>query len=325
MRKGLISLVLAVVAVAGVYFGFDKATVLKVLHSTGFTEAAQMVEAASKMLPVQETEARNRHKGKENTDFSTPSQNGTTAAGDVSYPDVDPQHPGNRVNDSFQHVKKILLSQVYYDHAETLYCGYPFNSKTKEIDLPRGFSAPVHQERSARVEWEHVVPAEHFGQSFKEWKQGSGRCINKNGTHYKGRRCADEVSFEYRLMQADMYNLFPAVGSVNAVRSNYPYAILDRTPATFGTCEMKVADGSAEPPERARGRIARAMLYMAATYPTHYAMNDRTRKMINSWNERYPATEWECIRAARIERIQKNPNPFVIDACRRAGLPYREQ
>ena len=49
MRKGLISLVLAVVAVAGVYFGFDKATVLKVLHSTGFTEAAQMVEAASKM------------------------------------------------------------------------------------------------------------------------------------------------------------------------------------------------------------------------------------------------------------------------------------
>lgn len=38
------------------------------------------------------------------------------------------------------------------------------------------------------------------------------------------------MSAEYRLMQADMYNLFPAVGAVNAIRSNYNYELLPACP-----------------------------------------------------------------------------------------------
>lgn len=235
---------------------------------------------------------------------------------------ADAPNPGNRVNDDFQTVKKILLRDVYFDHATTLYCGYPFDRKTKEVQLPSGFSTPAHKERANRIEWEHVVPAEHFGQSFKEWREGSNHCLDKGGHYYKGRRCANDASEEYRYMQADMYNLFPAVGAVNAIRSNYQYRILDFVPNTFGTCEMKIQDKYAEPPERARGRIARTMLYMAATYPDHYRLSDRNQRMADAWNAQYPVDAWECVRAARIEAIQKNQNPFVVEACKKAGLPY---
>lgn len=231
-------------------------------------------------------------------------------------------NPGNTRNEDFQSTKKILLRQVYFDHPQTLYCGFTFDRRTKEVDLPSGFRAPAHQERANRIEWEHVVPAEHFGQAFPEWRDGSGRCINEKGHFYKGRRCADRLSREYRLMQSDMYNLFPAVGAVNAMRSNYPYRMLDGVPSTFGVCEMKVTDRWAEPPERARGRISRAMLYMDAVYHKRYHLSDRQRRLAESWNAQYPVDAWECIRAARIEKLQGNPNPFVKDACLKEGLPY---
>ena len=75
------------------------------------------------------------------------------------------------------------------------------------------------------------MPAENFGRAFKEWREGDGRCTNEKGHFYKGRRCAEKMSAEYRLMQADMYNLFPAVGAVNAIRSNYNYELLPGVPA----------------------------------------------------------------------------------------------
>ena len=152
---------------------------------------------------------------------------------------------GNTTNEDFRDSKKMLERKVYFDHRVTLYCGYAFD-KQKNVSLPAGFVAPQHKERAGRVEWEHVVPAENFGRAFKEWREGDGRCTNEKGHFYKGRRCAEKMSAEYRLMQADMYNLFPAVGAVNAIRSNYNYELLPGVPNTFGTCEMKI-DGRALP------------------------------------------------------------------------------
>lgn len=228
---------------------------------------------------------------------------------------------GNTVNEDFRKTKKLLEKKVYNDHRVTLYCGYPFD-KQKNVKLAQGFTTPAHQQRAGRVEWEHVVPAENFGRAFTAWREGDGRCVNKKGHAYKGRKCATLVSKEYRLMQSDMYNLFPAVGAVNAVRLNYRYEMLPNVPNTFGTCEMKIADRRAEPPARSRGEIARAMLYMDKTYSPIYKLNNRQRKMVEGWNNNHPVTQWECTRAARIAKIQHNENPFVVEACRKAGLKY---
>lgn len=226
---------------------------------------------------------------------------------------------GNTTNDDFREAKKMLEKKVYFDHRVTLYCGYSFDKK-KNIDLPSTFFTEKHKARANRVEWEHVVPAENFGRSFEYWREGSGRCVDKKGHFFKGRRCAEELSEEYRLMQADMYNLYPAVGAVNAVRSNFTYEMLPGVENTFGSCEMKIKDRHAEPPERARGQIARSMLYMADTYGNRYRLGKKQRRLAEAWNNAYPVDEWECIRAARIAKLQGNVNEVVNEACRRAGL-----
>ena len=174
------------------------------------------------------------------------------------------QAGGNEWNDSFPKAKKTLERQVYHDHRVTLYCGAAFDEK-KNVALPEGFRAPKHEKRAGKVEWEHVVPAENFGQAFPEWREGDAQCVDTKGKAFKGRKCAEKVNREYRLMQADLYNLYPAIGAVNALRQNYNFQMLPGEEPDFGSCEMKIADRRAEPPVRARGQIARTYKYIAAS------------------------------------------------------------
>ncbi len=77
----------------------------------------------------------------------------------------------NETNQSFNKAKKQLETKVYQNNRITLYCSASFDSK-KNIKLPRGFHTDKHVKRSKRVEWEHVVPAENFGRTFVEWREG---------------------------------------------------------------------------------------------------------------------------------------------------------
>lgn len=226
---------------------------------------------------------------------------------------------GNETIDNFSQAKKILERKVFFDHRVTLYCEAPYD-KRKNIDLPAGFSTPSHEKRAHRVEWEHVVPAENFGRFFTEWREGAPGCVNKNGKPFKGRKCAEKENATFRHMEADLYNLYPSIGAVNALRSNLRYGMLPSAKPTFGTCAMKIADGRAEPPAAARGEISRSVLYMADAYAPYYKLSRQDRQLMEAWNKTYPATKWECTRIARIERLQGNPNKFAQEACKKAGF-----
>ena len=104
-----------------------------------------------------------------------------------------------------------------------------------------------YSKRATRIEWEHVAPAQSFGQSFKEWREGDPKCVDKHGKPFKGRNCAEKVNMEYRHMQADMYNLVPAIGQINALRLNYSYAMIPGEKRQFGPCDMEIEDKKAEP------------------------------------------------------------------------------
>jgi deoxyribonuclease-1 len=114
-------------------------------------------------------------------------------------------------------------------------------------------------------------------------------------------------------MQADMHNLFPAIGAVNALRSNYSFTMLPGEEVDFGSCAMKIESRKAEPPEEARGRIARTYLYMDSTYP-QFKMSKKTRQLMDAWHKMYPVSAWECQRARRIEQAQSNKNK-MLDEC----------
>lgn len=223
---------------------------------------------------------------------------------------------GNETNDSFNQSKKYLR-EIYTDHRETIYCGAKFNADNSVI-LPVGFKTPKHEKRSKRIEWEHVVPAENFGKTFSEWRNGHPDCIDSKGKSFKGRNCAEKINHEYRLMQADMHNLFPAIGAVNAMRSNYNFTELQAdTPNTFGSCAMKIEGKKVEPPLAARGVIARTYFYMEQEYP-RFKISKQMKQLLTIWDKQHPVTKWECTRAKRIEKQQGNPNKIVNERCKLA-------
>jgi deoxyribonuclease-1 len=220
---------------------------------------------------------------------------------------------GNESIESFSKAKKLLQKKVYHDHRETIYCGAEFDVKKNAIP-PAGFTAAKHKKRAKRIEWEHVVPAENFGRTFSEWRDGHPKCVNKKGVSFKGRGCASKINKEYRLMQSDMYNLFPAIGAVNAMRSNYNFVAQVNTKSGFGSCNMKIDNRKAEPPVEARGRIARTYLYMDATYK-RYNMSKSQKQLMNAWDRMHPVSAWECNRAKRIEKIQSSENLIMNKRC----------
>ncbi len=220
---------------------------------------------------------------------------------------------GNTTIDSFSKAKKLLMNNVYYDHRETLYCGAKYDAN-KHISLPAGFETNKYVKRSKRVEWEHVTNAESFGRTFTEWRDGHAQCFDRKGKAFKGRNCASKVNMEYRYMQADMYNLFPSVGAVNAMRSNYNFGMLPDAVSDFGSCQMKIDNRKAEPPAEARGRIARAHLYMDSAYE-RFKMSKSQRQLMQAWDKQYPVSPWECERARRIEKLQGNKNEIMAARC----------
>ena len=217
---------------------------------------------------------------------------------------------GNSTNQSFNKAKKLLLNKVYYDNRTTLYCGCTFTSK-KKIAQRNGYVPLKDNKRANRLEWEHVVPAHAFGQSFKEWRQGHPKCTKRKGKPFKGRKCAEKMNKKFRYMQADMYNLYPAVGEINGLRSNYSFSMIPGEPRRFGSCDMEIENRKAEPPKHIRGDIARTYFYMNWAYPGHGIISKKNKKLFDAWDKADPIDAWERERAKRIRKIQWNENPFI--------------
>src|SRR4051794_1954500 len=85
---------------------------------------------------------------------------------------------GNQRIADFREAKKLAL-QIHKGHQTSIYC--PCTYSGKSIDI-RSCGYIVHSDpkRAARLEWEHIVPAEAFGQAFKEWHEGAPQCVKKS-------------------------------------------------------------------------------------------------------------------------------------------------
>ncbi len=208
--------------------------------------------------------------------------------------------------DSFNAAKKVLPS-IYrqLDHPSTIYCGCPVSIERNRfvLDLKTcGYQVRKQAKRAARVEIEHVMPAWEFGHQLQCWQNG-GR-----------KQCATDARFA--VMEGDLHNLFPAVGEVNGDRSNFQFSQWNATPYQYGKCEMVVDFKSrlAQPPERSRGVIARAYLYMADRYSIRLA--PAQRRLYEAWDRTYAPDANECRRNVLITKQQGNDNPYVTARCR---------
>lgn len=198
-----------------------------------------------------------------------------------------------------------------------MYCGCKY--QWPKVDLASCGYVPYKDHiRAARVEWEHVVPAHAFGQSFKEWREGDPKCRRRNKT-FRGRKCA-KLNSDYAKMEADLYNLYPEIGELNGLRSNYSmtaFGKTDRRPSskTFGKCQAIIDDRKFEPMDMAKGVVARTYMYMDQAYPNRGIISSKNQKLFDAWNKMFPVTLWECQRAQMIEKIQGNTNPILKLEC----------
>ena len=232
---------------------------------------------------------------------------------------ADTSQPGNTATDSFGKAKKVLHNIIYReaDWRRDLYCGCRYDQKKKVDPASCGYVPEKDNARAHRIEWEHVVPAEAFGQRFREWREGHPDCVDNKGRPFKGRKCAEKVNMAFRYMQADIFNLYPAVGEVNGLRSNYSMAMIPGSRYRFGECGTKIEDRKIEPRPEVRGDIARTYLYMDRAYPGHGIISGKNEKLFRAWDKMDPVDERECVRARKIAKIQGNVNMVAEEACQR--------
>lgn len=214
---------------------------------------------------------------------------------------------GNRNIDNFSEAKKNL-HKIHADNQTTLYCGCKYYGKEVNMNSCESYSEG-QSSRFKKLEWEHVVPADKFGEVVASWSQGDAICKGK-----KGRKCAGKASALFRQMEGDMYNLWPESGGINGARSNKPpLESVDGKITRFGKCETVVGKKAFSPRPQARGEVARAYLYMHHAY--EIPLSNEELALYQAWNKADPADTWECERGQRIKVIQGNVNPILEESC----------
>lgn len=204
----------------------------------------------------------------------------------------------------FEQAKAQMRQYVYHDQTEagTFYCGCNWRWVGRSggrVDLAScGYEIRAQQVRAERIEWEHIVPASNFGRARQCWQNG-------------GRRNCTQSDPVFSAMEADMHNLTPSIGEINADRSNYNFGPVSGVSANYGSCDFKVDTRNriAEPSENARGRIARTYFYMHDRY--NLPMSRQQQQLFMAWHRQHPVTNLERELDARIAQQMGHHNEFV--------------
>lgn len=104
--------------------------------------------------------------------------------------------------------------------------------------------------------------------------------------------------------------MWPSVGLVNQVRSNYRYSVLPKKNSFYGCdFEVDVESRQAEPGDRAKGIVARANLFMSDKY--HVQLSPSQRKLFEIWSKQYPPSVWEKEWALKVAQIEGYSNSYI--------------
>ena len=207
--------------------------------------------------------------------------------------------------ENFSQAKK-QSTKLYQAKPETFYCGCQYaakiknNKNTKKL-IPDwescGYQPRKNKNRASRIEWEHVMPAHHFGHQLQCWQQGGRKACKKDS--------------QFNKMESDLHNLVPAIGEVNGDRSNFKFGMIEGEKRNYGACDIEIDFKAkrAEPREAIRGDIARIYFYMHKQY--NLKMSAQQEKLFKAWAKQDPVDEWEQMKNNKVKAIQGNGNPFI--------------
>ena len=196
--------------------------------------------------------------------------------------------------------------KIFNSDNETFYCGCTFN-QDKTINFGSCYQ-PINKFLNRKnIEQEHVVPASFFGEGRTCWNKPI-ECKKSNGKFKSNRECCRSTDPEFKKAEADLHNFKPAIGQLNAVRSNKPYGIISGDNLTGG-CDFELNKDLAEPSEPIRGDIARIFFYMNDAWDM--PLSDEDRAMYQAWSDADPVTTLEKKINTLVCEAQGNSNNFV--------------
>lgn len=179
----------------------------------------------------------------------------------------------------FSTAKRHLIKTLSSD-TKSIYCGCDIKRQGKKL-VPDPFDCGYiprnaitrsgkPNARAVRIEWEHIVSAWEFGHQLQCWQSGGRKNCIKN-------------SEQFRKMEADINNLAPAIGEINADRSNYRFGMIAGNANQYGNCQVKVnfKQRVIEPPAFSRKRIADAYFYMQKTYGLK--ISTKQQQLFKTW------------------------------------------
>jgi len=196
---------------------------------------------------------------------------------------------------------KTIASRIYALEKQEFYCGCTIRWQAgKGIPDLKGCGYQIRKNgpRANRIEWEHVMPAQQFGSPLACWKKG-------------GREQCGKTDVLFKQMEADLFNLKPAIGEVNGDRAHYRFGMLPAQAPQYGSCEVKVDFKSrlVEPRAEIRGDIARIHFYMADKYQLPLAKAQQ--QLFMAWHQQDPVDETERKLQQRIAQQMGHANDFV--------------
>ena len=213
---------------------------------------------------------------------------------------------------SFSSAKTILAKQIYGKSGRTFYCNCAYQTKSI-VGKSCTLRTSKFKKRKKRLEWEHIVPAHAFGQSFKEWRKSKVFCPKGKSP----RKCARSRNLLFKEMEGNLHNLVPSVGAINALRSNYSFSQfnLDKSEKLcshgFHLFKRKV-----NPPDDVKGDIARIYFYMDKKYPGRGIISNKNKKLYETWNKLDPVSIKECDLSRLKGKYQGDINLFVEKKCK---------
>lgn len=231
---------------------------------------------------------------------------------------------------NFDKSKNILEKEIYTSLTGSLdrtdfYCWCKYD-KSKNIKLDTCWYKNIikwYKSRWKKIEWEHIVPAENFWRWFIEWREWTKNCIKK-WKQIKGRDCA-KTNSDFNKMEWDMYNLYPVVWELNAIRSNLDYYVFNTGSVikknkiyNYSWCSYIVDNENkiAQPKWDIRWDIARTYMYFANKYPKYFSISDKNMKVYKVWDKIDAVSDDECRRYKKIKQISWEENNILKDLCK---------
>jgi hypothetical protein len=126
--------------------------------------------------------------------------------------------------------------------------------------------------------------------------------------------------FSKRLpMKSDLHHLMATFIHPNGVRGSMPFGTVQGAGEYRNDAGAKAGQGVFEPPDAAKGRVARALFYFYTRYHDRNISNsgfspafwNQKLDLLLDWNRRFPPDSAEERRNDLVESFQGNRNPFI--------------